>query len=324
MRNLRVYIVMNQKTIWFWIKTLLIALVIAWFLRTFVIESYRVPASSMENTLLEGDRIFVSKLSYGIRLPMTPLSLPFFHDSIRSLGIKSYSTLVKIPYIRLFKRDVTRNDVVIFNQQGENFNIPIDKQKISISRCLALPGDSLAFENDLVRVNGNLLTQSPNLLEPYFYHQKDNEIIGKASDVLQIPTREAAVVDTLHVRLLSRIEAAMLQQNLPKDVQLNAIRPNYKLVIPKKGDVIRITDDNYYFYWPIITGSERCDARFENDSLWINGGYTEDFKFTQDYYWMLPDNRVNYADDATSAFVSETHIIGKAIYLWNRGIRKIR
>ena len=314
---------MNKKTIWFWVKTLLIALVITWFLRIFIVESYRVPASSMENTLLEGDRIFVSKFSYGIRLPMTPLGFPLFHDSIPNLGMKSYSTFVKFPYFRLFKGDVERNDVVIFNQQGDNLDIPLDKQKISISRCLALPGDSLVFENELVYVNGKPLIQSPDLVEPYYYHQKDNEIINNLLDKLHIPIRNVTTVDSLQVNLLSRYETFLLQQELPKDLRMNAIRPKYKLTVPRKGDVIRITEEDYYIYASIIARNKSCNVHFKNDSLWINDKYVENFEFSQDYYWMLPDNRMNYLDNATISFVPETHIIGKAACRWNRGIQKI-
>ena len=145
---------MRKRTVWFWIKTLLIAFFIAWFLRAFIVESYHVPACSMENTLTKGDRIFVSKLSYGIRLPMTILAIPFCQDSIQLFGIKSYSTYYTFPYTRIFRKDVKRNDVVVFNNPTNDFTIPIDKQKISVSRCFALPGDSLVFRDNMVYING--------------------------------------------------------------------------------------------------------------------------------------------------------------------------
>jgi len=314
---------MNKKTIWFWVKTLVIAFVITWFLRTFIVESYCIPASSMENTLLEGDQIFVSKFSYGIRLPMTPIAFPLFHDSIPGLNMKSYSRYIQFPYFRLFKRDVERNDVVVFNRQSDGLNIPIDKQKIFISRCLALPGDSLAFENELVYVNGKPLAQSPDLLEPYYHHQKDSKAISGLLSGLNILVRDIETVDTLQVKLLSRYEMFLLQQKLPKNIRMIAIRPKCKLIVPRKGDIIRITEDNYFTYRSIITRSENCNVHFRNDSLWINNKYVENFEFPQDYYWMLPDNRINQLDNETSSFVPEMHIIGKATCRWNRDIQKI-
>ncbi len=69
----------------------------------------------MEKTLLINDFLFVSKLSYGPRIPNTPLSIPFIHNYIPGSSMKSYSELIKVPYIRWFSSPVKRGDVVVFN-----------------------------------------------------------------------------------------------------------------------------------------------------------------------------------------------------------------
>lgn len=98
-----------------WIDAGIFAIVAATLIRTFVFEAYTIPTGSMEKTLLVNDFLFVSKLSYGPRLPNTPLAVPFVHHSLPGTNARSYSELIKIPYKRWFASPVKRNDVVVFN-----------------------------------------------------------------------------------------------------------------------------------------------------------------------------------------------------------------
>jgi signal peptidase I len=98
-----------------WVDAAIFAIVAATLIRTFVFEAYTIPTSSMEKTLLVRDFLFVSKLSYGPRIPNTPLSVPFVHNYLPVGSRKSYSELIKLPYIRWFASPVKRNDVVVFN-----------------------------------------------------------------------------------------------------------------------------------------------------------------------------------------------------------------
>jgi len=98
-----------------WFDAAIFAIVAATLIRTFVFEAYTIPSASMEKTLLVNDFLFVSKLSYGPRLPNTPLSIPFIHNYIPGTSRKSYSELIKLPYIRWWPSPVKRNDDVVFN-----------------------------------------------------------------------------------------------------------------------------------------------------------------------------------------------------------------
>ena len=69
----------------------------------------------MEKTLLVNDFLFVSKTSYGPRLPNTPLSFPFVHHTLPVVKTKSYLEWIKLPFKRIFSSPVKRNDVVVFN-----------------------------------------------------------------------------------------------------------------------------------------------------------------------------------------------------------------
>ncbi len=98
-----------------WIDAAIFAVVAATLIRTFVFEAYTIPTGSMEKTLLINDFLFVSKWTYGPRIPNTPLSVPFVHHTLPYSSSKSYSELIKIPYTRWFASPVKRNDVVVFN-----------------------------------------------------------------------------------------------------------------------------------------------------------------------------------------------------------------
>lgn len=106
----------HKKSAWReWVDAAVFAIVAATLIRLFIFEAYTIPTPSMEKTLLVNDFLFVSKFSYGPRVPNTPLSIPFIHNYIPGSKMKSYSEAIKIPYIRWFAAPVKRGDVVVFN-----------------------------------------------------------------------------------------------------------------------------------------------------------------------------------------------------------------
>ncbi|MFM2138385.1 MAG: hypothetical protein RJA57_692 [Bacteroidota bacterium] len=99
-----------------WVDAAIFAVVAATLIRTFVFEAYTIPSPSMEKTLLVRDFLFVSKLSYGPRIPNTPLSVPFVHNYLPfGSKRKSYTEALRIPYTRWFASKPRRGDVVVFN-----------------------------------------------------------------------------------------------------------------------------------------------------------------------------------------------------------------
>src|SRR5215213_2172135 len=109
-----------------WVDAAIFAIVAATLIRTFIFEAYTIPSGSMEKTLLINDFLFVSKFSYGPRIPNTPLSIPFIHNYIPGTHSKSYSEAIKLPYIRWFSSPVKRGDVVVFNFPAGDTVINLD------------------------------------------------------------------------------------------------------------------------------------------------------------------------------------------------------
>ena len=98
-----------------WFDAIIFAVVAATLIRGLFIEAYTIPTGSMEKTLLVGDFLFVSKVNYGARMPMTPVSFPFAHHTMPVLGTKAYWDGIQWKYRRLPGLcEVKRNDVVVY------------------------------------------------------------------------------------------------------------------------------------------------------------------------------------------------------------------
>lgn len=99
-----------------WGEAAVFAIVAASVIRTFMVEAFTIPTPSMEGTMLVGDFLFVSKMSFGPKIPQTPMSVPFVHNTIPKTNTNSYVDWFTLPYFRLPGfGDVERNDPVVFN-----------------------------------------------------------------------------------------------------------------------------------------------------------------------------------------------------------------
>ena len=123
-----------------YVDVFLSALVIALVIRTLVVEPFKIPSSSMEDTLLVGDHLFVNRFLYGWRVP----------------GVKSRPLALRAP---------RRGDIVVFIP-------PLRRDTDFIKRVIGTPGDTVMVRNQVVYVNGKAL------VEPYVVH-KDARTIGQ-------------------------------------------------------------------------------------------------------------------------------------------------
>lgn len=99
-----------------WVDAIVFALVAVYFINTYLFQNYQIPTSSLEKTLLVGDFLFVSKASYGPRVPNTPLSFPLVQHTFPVIDTKSYIETPQWPYKRLKGFDnIERYDIVVFN-----------------------------------------------------------------------------------------------------------------------------------------------------------------------------------------------------------------
>ncbi len=181
------------RSIYEWVNSLVFATVVATLIQTYLFQLYVIPTSSMEKSLLVGDYLYVSKVSYGPKMPNTPLSFPFVHHTMpMSTTAKSFCDAVQWPYNRLKGlKPINRGDVVVFNfpagdtvlleNQGVTYydvlrsyeanfgeregrrrlfsdytviTRPVDKRENYIKRLVAMPGDTLELRASRLYING--------------------------------------------------------------------------------------------------------------------------------------------------------------------------
>ena len=167
-----------------WLDAIIFAVIVVTFINIFFFQAFKIPSSSMESSLMTGDHLFVSKLSYGPRVPQTPLTVPFTHNVLPG-GSESYSTLIQNKYRRLKGfGNVRRGDYVVFGfpngdtvltkapaddyymmvrTAGREYAIsnfgpvkvrPSDKKDHYVKRCVAVAGDTISIIDGRVHING--------------------------------------------------------------------------------------------------------------------------------------------------------------------------
>jgi signal peptidase I len=163
------------------VSSLLFAVIVATFVHTYFIQPYVIPTSSLEKSLLVGDFLFVSKMNYGARTPMTAVAAPMVHDTLPIINKKSYNSWPQVPYFRFpgFQK-IKNNDIVVFNWPRDTlFNMylpadkrydkPIDKKTNYVKRCVGIPGDNLQIKDGIVFINGKELILPERAKPQYAY-----------------------------------------------------------------------------------------------------------------------------------------------------------
>lgn len=258
------------------LDSLIIAVLLAIFIRTFFVEAYTIPTSSMEKTLGVGDYLFVSKLRYGPRLPMTPITIPFAHNVLPfTKNNKSFATWLTFPYKRLKGLSKIKNfQVIVFNYpEGDtiiknhpdknyyqmarqfgrdyikkNYDLlyrPIDKRDNYTKRVIGIPGDTVHIVHGRAHVNSKP--------EPEFTGSQYNYSLKSYGT-----HEDTALFIKLGVSLY--------------DINYNAYNSIYSL--PLTRNMYRELLDSSYF--KAIIRYENIDPSSVNNQI---------FPFSDKYYW---------------------------------------
>jgi len=116
----------KKRSLWYeWFESILVALILAVFIRTFFVEPYKIPTTSMVPTLMPGDKILVSKIVYGPRIPFIGLRIPGF-------------------------RKPKRGEVIVFIA-------PPEPDKCYVKRLIGLPGERVSIKDGRIYINGKLI-----------------------------------------------------------------------------------------------------------------------------------------------------------------------
>ena len=211
-----------------WVDDILFALVAVYFINLFVFQNYQIPSPSLEKSLLVGDYLFVSKLSYGPRVPNTPLSFPLVQNTLPFFNSKSYLDWPLWDYKRVKGfGDVKRDDIVVFNfpagdtialqvqnpdyytlvemygrdaiklnkqQFGDVIYRPVDKRENYVKRCIGMPGDTIEIRDNQVYIDG-VPGKNPEKVQYNYYVETDGAMLSEEQfRLLDVSKDDRAIV----------------------------------------------------------------------------------------------------------------------------------
>lgn len=283
------------------VKVIIFSLIFLFLFKIFFLETYLLKSSQMSTTLLPEDRLLVNKMSYGPRMP-------------KSIFGK------ELPYIRLFQREIDLNDIVLFNTPYQ-FENTLNSRDLLVSRCVALPSDTVVWDGQDYKINGKYYQSTLNSVHDYLLDLNDVDSIQKIAERNDITIEWGVESGDSIVFKVSKAEASILSDENNrtfKGIDTNDLTNPIYLIVPRQGAKLKLSRNNIELYKQILLYENPNNIRFENDKVYIGDQLLEFYVFKEDYYWFLSDNISNSVDSRILGFVPFSSVVGEvSMVLYN-------
>ncbi len=271
------------RTIMSWVDAIVYALVLVYFLFLFVGQNYQIPSSSLEKSLLTGDYLWVNKVTYGPRVPQTPLHFPLAQNTLPILGCKSYIEHPQLEYHRLKGlRNVERMDIVVFNfpagdtvalnmpnpdyytscfelgrdvvhsdkaRFGEIIYRPVDRRDNYVKRCLGLPGETLQIKGGIVYINGKAVPQPKNVQYKYFVETDGTQIGDDLFEEMGVSVEDREHAIDMYGNIIPNVYALPLTGEMLTSLKAKPWVKNVMRVQPDSRDALLTYPVGHDYGW---------------------------------------------------------------------------
>lgn len=223
---------------------------------------------------------------------------------------------------------------------------PMDKMEHYVKRCVGLPGETLSVVDGQLHIDGKPIENPEGLQFDYEVHFINGQAVKRAWNELGLTNIDVAGqmrAEGEHVVALLALTESEAQQLRESALVAQVTRkyhedyrgrlamfPNVStpefdswdpdhfgpVTIPKAGETVQLNKRNRDLYRRVISVYEGHDFVEQGDKVLIDGAPATTYTFEQDYYWMMGDNRHHSADSRMWGFVPETHVVGRASFVW--------
>jgi signal peptidase I len=195
----------------------------------------------------------------------------------------------------------------------------MDNAPLLVSRCIALPGDTIEVSDAGYTVNGVLYPRSPYSLSTYTFASELRTPLLNILKELDIPVRDLEENDSYATLSLTSFEEYRIREELTartNELLSRKQTDNYKLVVPCEGVMYPLDEGFLTASREAIRMETNNGAEFRNHQLYLDNREVTSFSFGQDYYWLLSDNINAAVDSRHLGFIPADHIIGNAFFCW--------